>query len=106
MHMAGTKKLFYISELMRKSLASQEVTGKFEYEDLNVQSIEGLTTNDQSLTINGIDTNTIVMKGKNASFLDKKTFESLTVLESVDIELLNEVSKTSGEIIYNRYELQ
>ncbi|XP_042857979.1 uncharacterized protein LOC122244197 [Penaeus japonicus] len=75
------------NQLMRKSLASQEVTGKFEYEDLNVQSIEGLTTNDQSLTINGIDTNTIVMKGKNASFLDKKTFESLTVLESVDIEL-------------------
>ncbi|XP_042894169.1 uncharacterized protein LOC122267999 [Penaeus japonicus] len=79
------------NQLMRKSLASQEVTGKFEYEDLNVQSIEGLTTNDQSLTINGIDTNTIVMKGKNASFLDKKTFESLTVLESVDIELLNEI---------------
>lgn len=76
---------------MRKNLASQVVTGNFNYEEIGVQSIEGSTTTDESLLVNGINTNAIVTRGQNVSFIDKKNFQNLIIQEDLNIDLLNEV---------------
>ncbi|XP_063609339.1 uncharacterized protein LOC134783409 [Penaeus indicus] len=90
------------NQLMRKSLASQVVTGNFNYEDFVVQSIEGSTTTDNSLVINGINTNTIVTRGQNVTFLDKKTFLNLLIQEDLNIDLLNEIdlSSLAEDLVY------
>ncbi|XP_047476972.1 uncharacterized protein LOC125030755 [Penaeus chinensis] len=88
-------------QLMRKSLASQVVTGNINFEDYFVQNVEGSTTI-ESLVINGINTNAIVTRDQNVTFLDKKTFQHLVVQEDTNIDLLNEVdlSGLAEDLVY------
>lgn len=80
------------SEFLRKSLASQEVTGNHYYKNININNVHGKQGDGSPLVVNGIDTSKIVTKGNNFTFVDKKTFNSMTVLEDLDVQLLNEVS--------------
>lgn len=76
---------------MRKSVASQEVTGNHHYSDFHVNHIHGKQGDGSPLVLNGIDTSKIVTKGNNFTFMDKKTFHSMTILQELDVQLLNEV---------------
>ncbi|XP_037779775.1 uncharacterized protein LOC119576246 [Penaeus monodon] len=90
------------SQFMRKNLASQVVTGNFNYEEIGVQSVEGSTTTDESLLVNGINTNAIVTRGQNVTFLNKKNFQNLIIQEDLNIDLLNEIdlSSLAEDLVY------
>ncbi|XP_063609338.1 uncharacterized protein LOC134783408 [Penaeus indicus] len=90
------------NQFMRTSVTSQEVTGNHHYSDILVNHIHGKQGDGSPLSINGIDTNKIVTKGNNFTFVDKKTFNSLTVLQELDVQLVNDVdlSDLSSHLVY------
>nr|APA05127.1 polephole-like protein [Penaeus vannamei] len=92
----------HTNQFLRKSLASQEVTGNHYYKNININNVHGKQGDGSPLVVNGIDTSKIVTKGNNFTFVDKKTFNSMTVLEDLDVQLLNEVdlSDLSSHLVY------
>ncbi|ROT83230.1 polehole-like protein [Penaeus vannamei] len=90
------------NQLLRKSLASQDVTGNLHFGDISVQGIQGLTTANKNVVVNGINTNHIVTRGQNATFLDKKSFQNLKILEDLNLDLLNgiDLSSLAEDLVY------
>lgn len=79
------------TEYMRKSLISQVVSGRHTYMNLVTGNICGLGGVGSPLMVNAINTSSIVMRGSNVTFADKKTFQSFTV-RHLNISLINDVS--------------
>ncbi|XP_047476928.1 uncharacterized protein LOC125030725 [Penaeus chinensis] len=90
------------NQFMRLSVASQEVTGNHHYNDIHANGIHGKQGDGSQLLLNGIETYKIVTKGNNFTFVDKKTFNSLTVLQELGVQLVNEVdlSDLSSHLVY------
>ncbi|KAG7163907.1 hypothetical protein Hamer_G020823, partial [Homarus americanus] len=85
----GTISGILTSDLMRRSVMDQVVTGHHIYETIVADEICNRMCNNFSININGVDTSTIVIMGSDVTFLDKKTFPNMMVTGTMDIETIN-----------------
>lgn len=74
---------------MLKNATSQEVTGHHAYGHIHATALN--SNNGVSMLINGVDTEHMVVKDSNATFTSVKTFQNLTVAETLNAGLVNGV---------------
>ncbi|XP_068220723.1 uncharacterized protein [Palaemon carinicauda] len=92
---------YLTSELMRRSIPDQVVTGNHSYNTVVVREICNNLCNGFSVDINGIDTSTIVTQGSDVTFIDKKIFTNLRVNGEVTAGLVNgvDISELESRVI-------
>ncbi|XP_071515329.1 uncharacterized protein [Panulirus ornatus] len=99
---AGTISGVLTSEYMRQSVRDQQVVGHHKYKTLVAKEIIHTLGNNNSIEINGIDTDTIVTKGASVTFQDKKTFTSLKINGDLFVEKVNNVDarQLASQVVY------
>nr|XP_053636660.1 uncharacterized protein LOC128691773 [Cherax quadricarinatus] len=100
--LVGTINGFLTTDLMRKSLGDQVVTGEHTYNTVVCGGITNMDGNIDWLSINGIHSSAIVTEGSDVTFTDKKKFNSLTVTGQINARLINDVdvSDLASKVIY------
>ncbi|XP_071541109.1 uncharacterized protein [Panulirus ornatus] len=99
---AGTISGVLASEYMRQSVRDQQVVGHHKYKTLVAKEIIHTLGNNNSIEINGIDTDTIVTKGASVTFQDKKTCTSLKINGDLFVEKVNNVDarQLASQVVY------
>ncbi|KAK7076189.1 hypothetical protein SK128_002233 [Halocaridina rubra] len=88
-HPPGLINSFLTSELMRSTIRNQVVTGNHSYSAIIIGEICNSLCNGLSVDINGIDTSTIVIKGSDVLFTDKKIFINIKVNGELNSNTIN-----------------
>ncbi|XP_069180722.1 LOW QUALITY PROTEIN: uncharacterized protein [Procambarus clarkii] len=98
----GTINGILTADFMRKSVSNQVIKGEHTYKTLTCGGISNTASGVKWLSINGIDSSTIVTKGANVTFLDKKIFNKLKVLGQINTGLVNgmDASGLANNVIY------
>lgn len=88
---------------MRKSAERQIVSGEHMYRNLTIGgSIVPLPSSDGEFSITDVPISSIVRKGSSVNFLGRKTIKNLVVMSSVNVRLVNGVSRHTDSGTNNR----
>ncbi|XP_042218448.1 uncharacterized protein LOC121863747 [Homarus americanus] len=98
----GTINGIRTNEYMRKSVGEQKVTGDHKYTSIVSGNIIHAVDERRPILFNGIDSSTIVRKGKNVTFHDHKDFNNLIIVGHANAGLLNNVdmSRLTSRVVY------